>query len=182
VKRLQRAAVLIELADQMRDRGSWCGETHLQKATYFLQQLFDPELDFDFILYKHGPFSFELRDELMAMRADGLIALEQQPYPYGPTLAPTDAGEGIKATYPKTLRTRRSAIRFVAEELAEKDVNQLERIATALYVTLPDQDAPSHVRAREIHALKPHVTIERATQAIEELDATLKQAEELSAA
>lgn len=182
MKRLQRAAVLVELADRMRDRGSWCGETHLQKATYLLQQLFDPDLDFDFILYKHGPFSFELRDELMGMRADGLIALEQQPYPYGPTLAPTEAGERIKGTYPKTLRTRRRAIRFVADQLGRKDVNQLERLATALYVTLPDEDAPPHVRAREIHALKPHVSIESAMQVVEELDEMLRQAEELRAA
>jgi len=32
---LQRAALLTELADKLRQQGSWCGETHLQKATYF---------------------------------------------------------------------------------------------------------------------------------------------------
>src|SRR5439155_13363787 len=129
MKRLQKAAVLVELADQLRAHGSWCGETHLQKAAYFLQQLFDPELDFEFTLYKHGPFSFELRDELMSLRADGLITLKKQPYPYGPTLEPTPAGEQIKTTYPKTLRNRRAAIGFVADQLGDKDVNQLERIA-----------------------------------------------------
>src|SRR3990172_8368038 len=100
---------------------------------------------FRFILYKHGPFSVELRDELMSMRADALIGPEQQPYPYGPTLAPTDSGQQIKATYPKTLRNRREGIRFVADRLGRKDVNQLthrdralrdaggrERIATSL--------------------------------------------------
>src|SRR6266545_4036200 len=64
MKRLQRAALLTELVEQMRAHDSWCGETHLQKATYFLQELLDVEMDYDFVLYKHGPFSFDLRDEL----------------------------------------------------------------------------------------------------------------------
>ena len=37
MERLQKAAILTELADQLRREGSWCGHTHMQKATYFLQ-------------------------------------------------------------------------------------------------------------------------------------------------
>ena len=37
--RLRRAAVLTRLVEQMRRNGSWCGETHMQKATLFLQNL-----------------------------------------------------------------------------------------------------------------------------------------------
>ena len=66
--RLQRASVLLALNEQLRAAGSWAGETHMQKATYFLQHLMGVPLAFDFILYKHGPFSFDLRDELTAMR------------------------------------------------------------------------------------------------------------------
>jgi hypothetical protein len=91
MKRLQRESVIIELADQLRAYGSWCGETNIQKATYFLQTLFDPELEFDFILHRHGPFSFELRDELLSMRGDGLLKLEPA-NPYGPRIKPTDTG------------------------------------------------------------------------------------------
>ena len=98
MKRLQRAAVLVDLADRLREKGSWCGETHLQKATFFFQQLFEPDLGFNFVLYRYGPFSSELREELSSMRADGLLRLKAQPYPYGPTLEPTDAGEALKAT------------------------------------------------------------------------------------
>lgn len=182
MKRLQRAAVLVELGDQMRARGSWCGETHLQKATYFLQELFDPELGFDFILYKHGPFSFDLRDELISLRGDGLMSLVRQPYPYGPTLAPTEAGEEIKATYPRTLRSRLHAIRFVADRLGPKDVNQLERIATALYVTKAMPEASVQARAAEVNALKPHVSIDSATAAVEEVDDALREAQEIGVA
>jgi len=68
--RLRRAALLTQLIERLRRRGSWCGETHVQKATLFLQDLTRIPMGFDFILYKHGPFSFDLRDELTSLRAD----------------------------------------------------------------------------------------------------------------
>jgi uncharacterized protein YwgA len=182
MKRLQKAAVLVALADEMRDRGSWSGETHLQKAAYFLQQVFDPDLDFDFILYKHGPFSFDLRDELLSMRSDGLLRLEPQPYPYGPRLAATAAGEEMKTTYARTLRERGDAIRLIADHLAQKDVNQLERVATALWVTRQDPEASVSSRALGLHQLKPHVSVERATEAVQEVDRFLAEANRLIAA
>ena len=36
-------------------------------------------LGYDFTLYKHGPFSFDLRDDIHALRADGLLDLEPRP-------------------------------------------------------------------------------------------------------
>jgi uncharacterized protein YwgA len=176
MKRLQQAAVLVELADQMREHGSWSGETHIQKSTYFLQTLFDSELQFEFILYRHGPFSFDLRDELMSLRADGLFQLEPQAYPYGPRLRPTQAGVELKETYPRTLQRRRAPIAFIAERLGPKDVNQLERIATALYVTQEEPQTSPETRASGISALKPHITQERAVEAIEELDQLIAEA------
>ena len=82
--RLRRAALLTRLIELLRKKGSWCGETHIQKSTFFVQNLMKVPLSFDFILYKHGPFSFDLRDELTGLRADGLIRLEPQ-WPYGPS-------------------------------------------------------------------------------------------------
>ena len=37
--RLRKIVILTELASELRKEGSWCGETHIQKATYFLQQM-----------------------------------------------------------------------------------------------------------------------------------------------
>jgi hypothetical protein len=60
MNRLQRAVVLLSLLERLKERGSWCGETHLQKSAYFLQDMLSAPLGFDFILYKHGPFAFDL--------------------------------------------------------------------------------------------------------------------------
>src|SRR5712692_9118533 len=102
MRRLQRIVILADLASRLGKYGSWCGETHLQKATYFLQELGKVPLGYSFVLYKHGPFSFDLRDELTAMRADGLLELRPQP-PYGPSLVPTERASEFARRFPKTL-------------------------------------------------------------------------------
>jgi hypothetical protein len=35
MKRLKQAAILISLINKLDEKDSWCGETNIQKATYF---------------------------------------------------------------------------------------------------------------------------------------------------
>jgi len=170
VKRLQRAALLTELVEQMRDQNSWCGETHLQKATFLLEELFDVDLGYDFILYRHGPFSFELRDELQGFASDKLIQYEPQAPPYGPRISVTSQGRSIQATYSQTLGRHADAIAFVAERIDARGVVDLERLATALYVTLETPHASEHDRTQALRALKPHIAEPAALRAIREID------------
>jgi uncharacterized protein YwgA len=175
MNRLQRAAVLVRLVDRLREQGSWCGETHIQKATYFLQELLDTPTELEFILYKHGPFSFDLRDELTSLRADGILELEPQAPPYGPKFTTTRTGEEFLGRSPKTLAQYESAIDFVARSLGGKDVAELEKLATALYVTREGSSSVSE-RAQMLHELKPHVPLGSAQNAILELDRLAEEA------
>ena len=103
MERLQKAAILTELADQLAQEGSWCGETHMQKATYFLQDVLGVPTGYEFILYKHGPYSFDLSEELTALRADYLIEFDHKSPGYGPGLVPTQTSRALRARYPVTL-------------------------------------------------------------------------------
>lgn len=181
MKRLQRAALLTELVEQMRAQNSWCGETHLQKATFFLQGLFDVDLGYEFIVYKHGPFSFDLRDELGELVSDRLIRYEPQLPPYGPRIAATEEGERVQNIYPRTLARHAAKIRFVAEKLDARGVVYLERLATALYVTLEHPQAGQNERVRSLRVLKPHIGEPAALQAVEEVDQIRAGAEALAA-
>jgi hypothetical protein len=171
MNRLHKAAVLTELADQLHRHGSWCGETHLQKATYFLQELQRVPLEFGFILYTHGPFSFDLRDELTALQADGLLEVRPQPYPYGPSLLPTASSLPFRERYPVTLKPYRPCLDFVARTFAGRGVSALERLATAWYVS-QESPRPATVdeRSRRLHELKPHVSLTEAKEAVQEVD------------
>ena len=73
MQRLARASLLTRLIAGLREAGSWCGETHIQKAMFFLQELMHVPFEFKFILYRYGPFSFDLRYELTAISADGML-------------------------------------------------------------------------------------------------------------
>ncbi len=177
MKRLNKAAIITQLTTKLRDSGSWCGETHIQKAMYLLQDLLNVPTEFTFVLYMHGPFSFDLRDELTSLRADGLLELKAQPTPYGPRFAPTQLSERLQEKFPKTLAKYGKAIKFVAKALGDKRVDELERIATALYVTKRRKsDGSVQSRAECLHRLKPHVSVSAAVKAVEKIDVLDKQA------
>lgn len=174
--RIKKAALLTRLIERLRERGSWCGETHIQKATFFLQDLMRVPLEFDFVLYKHGPFSFDLREELTGLRADELIRLEPQ-WPYGPRIVPTDRAQYIQKLSSKTVEKYDDRIAFVAEKLGTKAVAELERLATALYVTRRAEGGASvDERAKQLTRLKPHIPLDSARDAVQEVDQIIEEA------
>jgi hypothetical protein len=124
--RLQRAVVLLSLLEQLKERGSWCGEAHLQKATYFLQELLGVPLGFDFILYKHGPYAFDLGDEITALRADNLLTLQTRRPAYGPSIVPAEASRALLDRYPKARSLYGRPAAFVAEQLGGKNAEDGE--------------------------------------------------------
>jgi uncharacterized protein YwgA len=181
MERLQKAAILTELADQLRREGSWCGHTHMQKATYFLQDLLEVPTGYEFILYKHGPYSFDLSEEMTALRADYLIEFDHKSPGYGPGLAPTRTSAELRSRYPVTLAKHAREIEFVARAFGSKGVTELEKLATALYVTREDGRGRSlEERARRLVELKPHVSLDQALDAIHEFDRIVREAAPLS--
>lgn len=48
------------LIDALCAHGSWCGASHIQKATCIAQELSAVSVDFD---YRYHPYCFELREE-----------------------------------------------------------------------------------------------------------------------
>jgi len=180
MKRLQRDAVILSIVENLRSKGSWCGETHIQKTVYFVQELLGVPLEFDFVLYKHGPYSFDLSDELIAMRADYLLKLQPQPYPYGPSFVQGKSSQLIKKRYPKTLEKYNPMVKFVADKLGGKNVAELERLATALYVTREiNTDNNIESRAQCIHKLKPHVSLDEARDAVSVVDTFITESHDI---
>ena len=165
LSRRERDALVLALADSLKAAGSWCGETHLQKAVYLLQELTKVPLEFDFILYKHGPFSFDLRDALTAMRADYQLQIRANPIPYGPSLDTTETGQKLQSRFSSVIEAHRKEVAFVAEQLGSKTVTELERLGTALYVYREAGSREREQVARRVNELKPHIPIDVAREA-----------------
>jgi uncharacterized protein YwgA len=173
MNRLQRAAVLLKLLDALRSRGSWCGETHVQKSVFALQELFGVPLEYRFVLYRHGPYSFELADEITALRADMLLAVQPRE-PYGPSLVAGDSAERFLENFQRTTASYSPAIEFVVERFGRCTVVELERLATALYVTHEEKATTPSARAARLRELKPHIQPEDAERAVAEVAAILR--------
>ncbi len=180
MKRLEHNAVLFSLIDKLRDKGSWCGETHLQKAVYFLQDLLKVDLGYDFIIYKHGPFSFDFRDKLTGLRADNFLELEVQTPPYGPRFNTTAFAKKTHKRFEENTAKFSDKIDFVAGLFEGKKVEELERLGTALFITLEYEEFDStEERAKFIHEIKPHVSYEKAEEALLKIDEIRKEAKKL---
>lgn len=168
MNRLERSLVITDLARRMREHGSWSGETHLQKCVYFLQQLTGVPTEYPFVLYKHGPYSFELHDELIEMRGNGLMDLRENPRPYGPSLVPTELSSELKDLFNPSAPFD-AQLEYVAAKLGAKGVTALEKLSTALLVDVTEPNIDSNAKANRIHELKPHVSLWEAQKAVAEL-------------
>ncbi|MFZ5585983.1 MAG: hypothetical protein ACOZHQ_08655, partial [Thermodesulfobacteriota bacterium] len=137
---------------------------------------FNVPLGYQFVLYRYGPFSFDLRDELTAMRVDEIIQLVPQSPPYGPRYSVMKQADYIQGLFPKTLGRFDDKIQYIAEKLGDKGVAILERQATAYYVMAKLPDASTQEQARELVRLKPHISIPEAEQAIQTIQAITQDA------
>lgn len=180
MKKLEKAAILLSLIKKSMKKGNWCGETYVQKSVYILQTLFGNGLGYDFILYKYGPYSFDLKDSLTAMRADRFLELESHP-PYGPKFAPGENSVFFDNHYLEIAEKFKSRLDFIAEKLGDYKVPELEKLATALYV-LEKQGGKKKDEgeiAKCINELKPHIKVEEAIEFLRKAIGLKKEAESL---
>ena len=156
-----RRATISRLVRVMRDTGSWSGETHIQKCVYFMQALLNVQMGYNFVLYKHGPYSFDLREELAAMMSSLELDVESR-YPYGPSFV-----VGPRAVWDvKLSRQEEYAIKFVGENISIQDIRSLERLSTALLLQIDNPSQTDQEIATQINMIKPHITIPDANLAI----------------
>lgn len=177
MQRIRRAALVSALANKMHDHDSWVGETHLQKGVYLLQDMLGVPMDVEYVLFKHGPFSFQLREELGAMRADDILKIVPQRPPYGPRLYSDDGAKRLQEKFPKTLIKYEPQLDWIADHLGDKGVVELEKLATAFWVT-EELGRASEVgeRADLLQQYKPHFDDRVCVEAVTEIDAMLKVA------
>jgi uncharacterized protein YwgA len=165
---LIRWSIILELISNLKDIGSWCGETHIQKCTFFLEEMLGVPLELDFIMYKYGPYSFDLSDDLTAMRAYNYIDLIPQD-PYGVSYCLVDEVNKLKKFYPNDVEEYSEKISIVAEYFGNKTVVELEKLATAFFIHNNKGLNTINEIAASLHEIKPHVSYKDAEKAVEEI-------------
>ncbi len=174
-----RYAVILDLAKKLRAKGSWCGETHIQKAAFILQQISKSKLGYKFVLYKHGPYSFDLRDELTAMKASGIVEFTFPQKGYGPSIRLTKFGDKFYDVNREEIDKYEKISDFVAKWFGSRDVRYLERVATAYFITCKHVREPVSSRAKRLVTLKPHIDLSAAEEAVQIVDKKRQEAKTL---
>ncbi len=165
---LVRWSILLELISELKNSGSWCGETHIQKSTFFLEEMLGVPLELDFIMYKYGPYSFELSDDLTALRAYHYLYLTTLE-PYGVTYSLKDGENKLKKFYQKNIEEYAHKIVFAANNFGNKTVVELEKLATAFYIHKKEDINKISLIAKRLNEKKPHVNIQDAEIAAKEM-------------
>ena len=176
---IERRQLLCKLVSCMRENGSWGGETHIQKSVLFLQSFLDIPLGYRFVMYKHGPFSYDLSRELDHM-LDGFMMDLKPNEGYGPSYLLGSRG----TAYAKECEKFGKEIQFVSKNISVKGTRELERLSTAFFVRLKENEIsdPAHAHAyriaQRICDIKPHIDFNDAIEAVGYVEDLSKKASE----
>ncbi len=168
-------AIIGRAIEALRGAGSWCGETHIQKTLYVAKTVFGVPFSATFVLYKHGPYSFSLTGLLTSMRADRVIKMVSQGHQYGPSFDLEDRIKPVMVRYGQLLKEANDGIERAAKFLGPKNVAELERLATAIYVWQKNGNRKESQRAEELNRLKPHISLDAALSAVTDADRFLRE-------
>jgi hypothetical protein len=96
---------------------------------------------------------------------------------YGPTYALTRFSDEFLERFPKTASRYSQRIEFIADELNNKGVAELERIATSFFIMNREGITDTGERAERLIAIKPHITEVQAREASIYVNGLLHRAE-----
>lgn len=154
----KKHAFILAVIESLRRQGSWTGKTHVQKALSLLRDSGKAQVPFDFVLYKHGPYSFDVEAELEQMQSYGAVAVDPNPAGYGVRLEPAEMAEFVRGEEPLS-EAEKKAIVDVCRFVGTRTAAELERLATASWIRRQERVSQPAEVAKRLHALKPHISM-----------------------
>ena len=164
----KKHAFILGIIEGLHRRGSWTGKTHVQKALSLLQDRSRLNEPFQFVLYKHGPYSFEVESELEQMQSYGAIRVEPNAEGYGVVLCLDDKADFVRQVAPLSSKEH-ELIDAVCNFVGRRNVTELESLATASWIRNQEGVTDSAAVVERLNSLKPHISLLQAEQANEEI-------------
>jgi len=159
----RKHAFILSVVKCLHEHGSWTGKTHVQKSLSLLRDRGDVEVPFVFVLYRHGPYSFEVESGIEEMRSYGAIELE----PVQGSGVIIHLGSMAQYVFErgKLSALEIEAIRGVCKYVDARNVLELERLATASWIRSQEKVRSSQDVVKRLTTLKPHISSKDAEQA-----------------
>lgn len=159
-----RAAWVAAAADALRRHGSWTGRVHIHKHLFMTQVLRLADAPFEFVLYNYGPYSFELDAQIVDSELEGILSHSYPKPGYGPSYEPTLRGLELADSISPELRT---TINRVAKELRDRNSQDLELIATCLWMERKENILDEPRLVERVKQVKPKYDVPKILEAIE---------------
>jgi uncharacterized protein YwgA len=164
-------ALVLEVVSQLHANGSWTGKTHVQKAFFLLQsrsalqkktdftenKLTSHDSPFEFVLYRHGPYSFELEHAIEEMSSYKALRIEPM-NSYGVSLWGSTNVAFLREKAPLT-EEEKAEINSVCRFIGNHDVKTLEQWATAVWIRQREGICETPEVAKRLHEVKPHISV-----------------------
>ena len=170
--RQAQEAFVVALVDALTRRG-WAGRTHVHKTVFRLQRAEALDLGFEFVIYHYGPYSFELDEMLRDLRSAAALEVVPDTTGYGAHYAHGPRAAAYLSGYESEVGKARTAIDRVASEWGPRNVRDLERVATALYV-VSHGEMDDATAVGELRRVKPHFSEAELREAVREARALTK--------
>lgn len=168
----KKHAWILAVIEGLRKHESWTGKTHVQKTLYLIEAATLSKPPFEFVLYKHGPYSFDAESAIEEMESYGAIAIEPVPG-YGVTITPGPMAEYVRAKVQLGTKEQR-AMAKVCKFAGSRNVANLERLATAAWIRKKEGRTKDNDVACRLNEIKPHISVEQAKVADQELQVLLR--------
>ena len=167
----RKHALILEVVNGLKANGSWTGKTHVQKTMFLVSEATSVEIPFEFVLYKHGPYSFDIETELEQMKSyDALVVKPVSSY--GVEIKPSGNVEMINSRH-LISEAEKQSIDQICRFVGSKGAVDLERLATAVWIRSHEQVTDQHEVAKRLNALKPHIPVADAEAADELITTSL---------
>ena len=150
-----RMGVFAELASKS---GRRFGRTALMKLCYFLQEVKEVPLNYDFSLYTYGPFDSEVLADLQTAEELNILATEFEQYPggYGYSIGVGQLADKVRRQAREFLLEHLEEIDWAAETLASKKPADLELASTIVFVFKEKPSSSDDTLVKLVRSVKPH--------------------------
>jgi uncharacterized protein YwgA len=166
----ERYGLIAHIAQALTDTN--LGKTKLQKLVFLIQQLADLPPLYRFHFYTYGPYSSSLSGDASYMQAVQGLRILQYPGGNAYEIKPGDDADAFLREAEPFLASHRSAIGRILDQFGHKSAQDLELIATLVYVTHYDpswQPGDRDHLIRKLRELKPKFSEAVVGAAIDEL-------------
>ncbi len=167
-----RHALILAMIENLQANGSRTGKVHVIKGLALASMAGFLDIPFEFFLYKHGPYSTDIEQNLEEMVSYDGISIQPAFDGWGVILKPSENATFIKRQAGLTPEQRRG-IERVCRFLKGKNATELERLATAMWIRKRMGIEETDDVAVKLNELKPHVSISEAREADQEIVAFL---------